>query len=248
MVEWFEDEFFWSAWEPYLFSASRMADASLETERTLKLLQVQGSAKILDVCCGIGRHALELARRGYLVTGVDRTRTYIEQARELARSENLTIEFVQADVRSLEGDEMFDAAIDMFTSFGYFDHDDDDIKVAANVCRALRPGGKFLIDLEGRELIARDFRKREWFRHDDGTLGLQEKTVRNDWERLNTKWILIRDGRVIRESDVSSRIYSGSEMRRLLMKAGFASVELYGNLEGAPYDENAARLISVATR
>lgn len=248
MAEWFEDEFFWSAWEPYLFSASRMADASLETERTLKLLQVQERAKILDVCCGIGRHALELARRGYLVTGVDRTRNYIERARELARSENLTIEFVQADVRSLEGDEMFDAAIDMFTSFGYFENDDDDIKVAANVCRALRPGGKFLIDLEGRELIARDFHKREWFRHDDGTLGLQEKTILDSWERLNTKWILIRDGRVIRESDVSSRIYSGSEMRRLLMKAGFASVELYGNLEGAPYDENAARLISVATR
>ncbi len=248
MAQWFEDEFFWSAWEPYLFSASRMADASLETERTLKLLQVQGGAKILDVCCGIGRHAFELARRGYLVTGVDRTRNYIERARELARSENLTIEFVQADVRSLKGDEMFDGAIDMFTSFGYFDKDDDDIKVAANVCRALRPGGKFVIDLEGRELIARDFRKREWFRHDDGTLGLQEKTVWDGWERLNTKWILIRDGRVVRESDVSSRIYSGSEMRRLLMKAGFASVELYGNLEGAPYDENAARLISVATR
>jgi SAM-dependent methyltransferase len=248
MVEWFEDDSFWSAWEPYLFSASRLSAASFETERIIELLGVHSGAKLLDVCCGIGRHTFELARRGFLLTGIDRTRPYIERAREQARREGLTIEFIHDDAKALRCAPVFDGALDMFTSFGYFDSEADDVKVASNVCRALRPGAKFLVDLEGRELIARDFRPREWFRHDDGSLGLQEKTVCDGWERLNTRWILIRDGKIVKESVVSSRIYSGSEMRRLLIAAGFSSVVLFGNLQGAPYDNYANRLIAVAAK
>lgn len=248
MDEWFEDDSFWSTWEPYLFSASRMSDVPYEADRIIKLMGVQRGAALLDVCCGIGRHALELARRGFPVTGIDRTRSYIERARAAAHREGLGLELIHDDVRALDRTDIFDGAADMFTSFGYFESEADDLKVAANVCRALRPGAKFLIDLEGRELIARDFRQREWFRHDDGTLGLQEKTVCDGWERLTTRWILIRDGKVVRESDVSSHIYSGSEMRRLLIQAGFSSVALFGNLDGAPYDDRATRLVTVATK
>jgi SAM-dependent methyltransferase len=243
MPAWHEDDAFWQLWEPYLFSPQRLRDAREEVDCAVKLLEIA-----LDACCGVGRHALEIARRGFAVTGIDRTRSYLARLRVAALSENLHIDLILADVRSFGVRAAFDGAINMFTSFGYFDNDGDDLRAAANVCDALRPGARFVIDTEGREPFARDFRKRDWYRHEDGTIGLQERTIRDGWERMDTRWILLRDGRVVRETMVSSRIYSGAEMRGLLLAAGFSAVRLYGNLCGAPYDDSAARLIAVASK
>jgi SAM-dependent methyltransferase len=248
MAPWYEDDGFWTEWGPYLFSSQRLNDAPAETDSAIRLLGVSSGARVLDVCCGEGRHSFELARRGFRVTGVDRTRAYLERLRSEALARDLRIDLILADVRSLHIRAAFDFAINMFTSFGYFESDREDFKAAANVREALRPGGKFLIDTEGREPFARDFRRRDWYRHDDGTIGLQERAIRDGWERMDARWILIRDGRVVRETRVSSRIYSGAEMRALLLAAGFRAVKLYGDLYGAPYDDLATRLIAVAVK
>lgn len=248
MTSWYEDDGFWSEWEPYLFSSQRLRDAAAEADCAFRLLELGPCARVLDVCCGGGRHALELARRGIRVTGVDRMRAYLLRLRADALARDLRIDLVSADVRSFGMRAAFDGAMNMFTSFGYFESDHDDLRVAENVLRALRPGGKFLIDTEGREPFARDFRKREWYRHEDGTIGLQERTIRDGWQRMDTQWILLRDGRIARETTVSSRIYSGAEMRDLLLAAGFRTVKLHGNLYGAPYDDCARRLVAVATK
>lgn len=248
MASWYEDDGFWNEWEPYLFSSQRLRDAAGEAECAVRLLGIVAGARVLDVCCGGGRHALELARRGIRVTGVDRMWVYLRHLRDKALSRNLSIDVILADIRSFHIKAGFDFAINMFTSFGYFQTDREDLTVAENVREALRPNGKFLIDTEGREPFARDFRRRDWYRHDDGTIGIQERIIRDGWERMDARWILIRDGRVVRETTVSSRIYSGAELRELLLAAGFRMVKLYGNLYGAPYDDNATRLIAVAAK
>jgi SAM-dependent methyltransferase len=161
-MAWHDDDSFWETWAPYLFSSERLRNAAYESEQVIELLQVTGGESILDLCCGTGRHSLELARRGHRVTGVDWTRAYIERARAEAAAVHLDIEFIQRDVRSLDMRERFDCAINMFTSFGYFESDQDNLRILTSVRDALKPGGRLLIETEGKEVMARDFREREW--------------------------------------------------------------------------------------
>ncbi len=247
-MAWHDDDQFWETWAPYLFSNERVRNATWETDYIVGLLEIPNGARVLDLCCGTGRHSIELARRGYSVTGVDRTHAYLERARTQAIAEGLKIEFVNCDVRSLNLSMSFDAAINMFTSFGYFDSEDDDLKVLRNVYAALRKSGCILIETEGKEVMARDFREREWWWHEDGSIGLQERKVSRMWDRMETRWILIRDRRIIWEGTVSSRIYSAVEFRRLIEMAGFSQVNIYGGLDGAPYDQYARGMIVVAVK
>jgi SAM-dependent methyltransferase len=231
-----------------LFSADRLHSASAEVDRIIELLEIAPGASILDSCCGVGRHALEFARRGYKVSALDRTRTYLERARALARAEGLTVEFVECDVRAFSRPAAFNAAINVFTSFGYFEEPADDLKVIQILYSTLRDGGRLLLDMNGKEVIARKFREREWHRHDDGTLGLEERKVRNGWEWIDSRWILIGTDGKKREETISTRLYSGSELKEMLKRAGFTTIRLHGNLAGASYDDRAERLVAIATK
>jgi SAM-dependent methyltransferase len=247
-MAWHDNDSFWETWAPYLFSSERLRNAAHELEQLIELLQVPRDARILDLCCGTGRHSLELARRGYQVTGVDWTRSYLDRARAQAAAENLEVKFLQCDARSMGMREQFDCAINMFTSFGYFDSDQDNLRVLACVRDALTPGGRLLIETEGKEVMARDFCERQWWWHEDGTIGLQERKVSGEWDRMETRWILIRDRQVVWDGMVRSHIYSAAEMRSLIEKAGFSRVTCYGSLDGAPYDQRATGLIAVAVK
>ncbi|HUA36488.1 MAG TPA: class I SAM-dependent methyltransferase [Candidatus Binataceae bacterium] len=246
MSEWFDDDSFWQNFEGWMFSPERIADARAEVERMVALLGIAGGARVLDLCCGVGRHSLEFARRGFLVTGVDRTRSYLEKARTAAAKEKLVIEFVESDMREFARPDTFDGAINFFTAFGYFDDPDDELKVARNLCASLNPGGRLLIDLVGKEIIARDFRPRDFNRRGD-VIMLEERRLLDGWKRLDCKWTLIR-GDERHESTLSLRLYSGAEVETLLRSAGFTKVELYGGLSAKPYDQSAQRLIAVATK
>ena len=248
MAAWYERDDYWETWAPYMFSAGRLQNASTEVDRIIQLLEIAPGASVLDFCCGIGRHSLEFARRGYAVSGVDRTRTYLQRARAQAMAEGLKVVFIQSDALSFSRPATFDAAVSMFTSFGYFEDPEDDFKVLQILHAALRGSGRLLIDLNGKEVIARKFRDREWHQHDDGTLGLEERKVRNGWEWIDSRWILMGPGGKAWEGTISIRLYSGVELTALLERAGFSVVQLYGNLAGEPYNDSAERLIAVATK
>ena len=248
MAAWHERDDFWTTWAPYIFSGERLRIATAEVDLTVQLLALRPGAAVLDLCCGVGRHCLELARRGYAVVGVDRTRAYLERARADASAEGLKVEFVESDARSFSRPASFDAAFSMFTSFGYFEDQADDLKVMQTLHAALRTGGRLLIDINGKEVIARKLVQREWRRHDDGTLGLEERKVRDGWEWIDSRWLLVGSGGKTWEGTISVHLYSGVELRELLKHAGFNAIQLYGNLAGAPYDELAERLVAVATR
>ncbi|NIT57732.1 MAG: methyltransferase domain-containing protein, partial [Aliifodinibius sp.] len=115
-------------------------------------LGIEASSPILDLGCGIGRHTLELAHRGFTVTGVDRTQTYLNKAREKARIGGLEVEFVQADMRSFRRTGAFEAVINLFSSFGYFENPEEDRRVVENVYDSLKPGGRFLVEMMGKEV------------------------------------------------------------------------------------------------
>lgn len=247
MKKWHDDDRFWKAWRPMMFTPARWDAVPAEVDAMLKLLKIKPGSRILDLCCGPGRHSLELARRGFVVTGVDRTRSYLGDARRLARKEKLDVEFLLADMRRFRRPREFDAVINMFTAFGYFRKQADDVRVAKNMAASLKPGGVLLMELMSKEICARIFRARDWHETPDGMLVLEERKVKSGWDWVDNRWILIRGGRR-RVFHVSHRLYSAAELGTLLKQAGFARVKSFGGLDGKPYDHDAQRMVLVARK
>jgi len=244
MAVWHEQDHFWETVP--MFGEEHWQRAPEQVEGVIALLGLEPGAAVLDLPCGVGRHSLEFARRGFRVTGVDRTAAYLAEARERAAAEGLEIEWVQADMREFVRPGAFDAAINLYTSFGYFEDPAEDLRVARNLCHSLKPGGALAMDLMGKEVLARIFQPRDWQELGDGAFYLQERSVARDWTWADNRWILIRPGGDRYEFSVSHRLYDGAGLRALLLAAGFETVDLYGELDGAPYDTRARRLVAVA--
>jgi SAM-dependent methyltransferase len=240
---WYEQDGFWQTFEPAIFDEQRLSLAAEEVEQIIALLALEPGRHVCDLWCGVGRHTLELARRGLVVTAVDRTRRYLESARSGARQAGLEIEFVQEDMRDFSRSEAFDAVVNVFTSFGYFDAQADDRRVVENAYRSLRPGGRLLLDMVGKEIIARIFQSRDWHETSAGTV-LYDRKVAQDWSRIENRWILIKDGHM-HEWRFSHQVYSAAELHTLLGGCGFRNMQAFGGLQGTPYDEKAERLVVV---
>jgi SAM-dependent methyltransferase len=244
--KWYEDKSLWKTVAPILFNQKRLGDTAGEVDQIIKLSDIRKGAKVLDLCCGIGRHSLELAQRGFKVVGVDLTEEYLAKARRRAKAEGLNIQFIRSDMSRFCLLDSFDTAINMFTAFGYFENPEDDRHVLTNVYRSLRKGGTLLIDFIGKEVIARIFREREWY-EENGVIILQEHKARQDWSWIDNRWIILKNGKQ-KEIRFGHRIYSAAEITALLKDCGFKSVSIYGDLAGADYDHNAKRLIATAKK
>lgn len=226
-----------------MFDEKRWAEVPAVVDSLLRLSGTRPGAAVLDACCGVGRHSVELAGRGFRVTGVDITRPYLEAAEESAAAAGVSPEFLRADIRSFRRPGAFDLALNLFTSFGYFATPEEDLAALANIRASLAPGGALVLETTGKETAARDFMEGEWFERAGWTV-LTEYKVIGDWEGLMNRWILLKGGERVDRSFVL-RLYSGLEMRRALSAAGFEEVEIYGSLAGAPYDEKATSLVAL---
>ena len=242
---WHDDDAFWRTFGPWMFTEERLEGTPAEVDAMVALLGLEPGGRVLDLGCGPGRHSLELARRGYAVTGVDRTGEYLSRARRKAKKEGLSVEFVKADMREFVRPGAFDAIINMMTAFGYFRDPEEDRAVLRNACASLAGGSHLLIELMGKEAMARKFRERDW-QERDGILMLEERSITEDWSWIDCCWIVIH-GTDRREFTVSHRLYSAAELRRLLIECGFAEVRCFGDLAGSDYDQNARRLVTLAT-
>jgi SAM-dependent methyltransferase len=246
MAEWFEDESHWSDLYPFLFADERLRAGEDEVDQLLTLVGIEPRDKaVLDLCCGPGRHAVPLARRGAQVTGVDRTRFHLGLARERTRLAGVSVELVEADMREFRRPAAYDLALSLFTSFGYFESREDDLLVLRNVRASLRPHGVFVIDVLGKEWIARHFQATRSRSLADGTLLIERNAVVDDWTRVENQGVLIRGGRV-RTFQLRLTVYSGLELKDRLGQAGFGAVAIYGGLDGSPYGLDAGRLVAVA--
>jgi len=248
---WHDDERFWETMREAMFPPETFERAGREVDAVLDLVDVPSDATVLDLPCGPGRHALEFARRGFDVVGVDATAPYVEEARERATDaaddgefERDALELREGDMREFRREGAFDLAVNLFTSFGYFEDRADDERVLGNVHESLAPGGAFVMQLASKETLARDFRERTWDDHADGYV-LEEHAIRDDWSWIENHWVVVADGET-REFDVSHRLYSAFELRERLRDAGFSTVAAYGDLDGSDYDHEAEALVVVA--
>ncbi len=245
-MEWFEDEDLWRELYPYVFPAERVAAAPGQVAQIVALTGVASGA-VLDLCCGPGRHAVEFGRRGFQVTGVDRSRFLLERARERADAAGVAVEWVRGDMREFARPAAFDLACNLFTSFGYFEREEDNLRVLRNIRESLRDGGTLVMDMVGRERIERQGMEPREARFADGAVLTQQPHVNADWTRLDNQWTVVKGGRS-RGYRFEHYLYSGQGLEERLLKSGFASVRLYGDLGGSPYGPEARRLVAVARK
>jgi ubiquinone/menaquinone biosynthesis C-methylase UbiE len=245
-IEWFDDDTFWRELYPFMFPEKRFADAVAQIGKVLKLIKPKGKA-VLDLCCGPGRWTISLAQKGFSVTGVDRTKFLLNVAKTKAKADKVKIEWVRVDMRDFLRPNSFDLVLSMFTSFGYFDKADEDQLVLRNMFTNLKAGGVCLIDVAGKEQVARIYQATTSEHKANGDLLVRRHRVTDAWFRIHNEWILIRRGRAT-TFKFHHTIYSARELQDRLEQAGFDDVKLFGSFQGDAYDQNALRLIAVARR
>ena len=226
------------------FADERFAATPDELDRILALTQCSGGS-VLDLCCGPGRHSVELARRGFQVTGVDRSSFLLGKAHEHAARSGASVEWVEQDMRNFVRPASFDLACSLFTSFGYFQDEQDDLQVLRNLYQSLKENGVLIIEVLGKERLARVWKDTMCTELADVSLVFQRPQIRDDWTRIRSEWTLVKEGRA-RSFTFEHTVYSGRELKDRLLNCGFKHVQLFGDQQGSPYGLDALRLIAVA--
>ncbi|MBF0249651.1 MAG: methyltransferase domain-containing protein [Alphaproteobacteria bacterium] len=205
-------------------STSAEVDAIIETARLDK------NAAVLDLCCGQGRHALELARRGFAhVTGVDRSSYLIRMARKRAKKLSRAVAFKEGDPRAVHvavGSQ--DAVCLMGNAFGYFDRDEDDLMVLKAVKMALKPGGTLVLDIVDGAWMRDHFETRSWEWIDQNQFVCRERGISADGERLISREVVTHAERgVIADQLYAERLYTRGAIAQLLETAGFRNIKFH---------------------
>ncbi|WP_379130724.1 class I SAM-dependent methyltransferase [Paenibacillus sp. sgz500958] len=243
MGEWYEDSF----GEDYLivYRHRDFGGARREVDKMIVWLNLPCGAKVLDLCCGMGRHSLVLAEAGYEVTGVDLSEPLLREAR--AQEGAGAVTWLRSDMRCLSLDGGFDAVVNLFTSFGYFEEDEEQLKVLREIRRMLKPGGKFIIDFLNPGYVIRN---------------LVPHSSREDSDNLIDEQRRIEDGYVKKDITLTSKadgtprcyqervkLYSLDAFRAMLAEAGLQLDMVHGNYDEDTYhEETSTRMIFVGVR
>lgn len=222
------------------------AEDSREAAHTLiEALELPPGARVLDVPCGDGRLALELAAAGMRVVGCDACAPLLAVAAESAVARRVQVAWEQHDMRALPHEGAFDAVVCFWGSLGYFD-DDGNRDQVAGMARALVPGGRVVIDTHVMETLLPGYEPQGWRRAGDVYV-LEERHLDHERGRIECRWTFMRGGTV--EERISSiRLYTYAELCTLLEEAGFGNFEGYGSLALEPFEVGATRLLLTATR
>jgi len=243
-------------WQEFFTSGSYTLLEDIPAERTqaqiefiLRELALEPGARLLDAACGIGRHSLPLSAHGLMVMGLDYTPAYLRHAvAGVARlTVNLPARFVRGDIRRLPLEPgTFQAVINLFTSFGYFDDDAEDQATLQEFARVLAPDGLLLLDVQNRDCIARHFLPTDWTPLSDGYL-LESRRWDARSGRIVSDWTFLRNG-VARTYTVTVRAYTCPEIERMLTIAGFEVMDLWGDWSGASLTLESRRIIVKARK
>ncbi len=221
-----------------------------EADGAVFLLKLEKGDKILDVPCGYGRHSIALAKKGFQVTGSDINQVHLKKAKQAAKEKGVKVEWKKENMLKLKYNEEFDACINMFYSFGFFEQESENFKALKKMFNSLKRGGKLLFHtdvnmqrvLKGKHLF-------EEIRHlqSGNTLVIVER-FNPKTKRMDGSWtILKKDGSKIK-NNYSMRVYSKEEFIGLCKKAGFKNAAACGEWNGKPYTEKSEDMIIVAEK
>ena len=245
MKDWWKTFFTRSGFPIAELTLTRHTEA--EVRELARVMPVARGARILDVACGMGRHSLRLAARGYRVTGLDYSSYYLAQARAAARRKRLRVDFVRGDMRRLPFVKEFDAAINLWTSFGYFLRQGDDLRALRSVRRALKPGGWLILEvIDGAGFAPDDF-PRQCFSKEGRLWALEEMQWQGgkDPAILSERIFIEPDGHV-RRGTTFVRMYSRARLKAALLRAGFDRVLFSGGLLERRLGAKPRRILALA--
>lgn len=209
-----------------------------EVNAFLNISQLKSSDTILDLCCGQGRHSLELANRGFqFISGIDRSRYLIRLARGRAQKKGYSIKFSEGDARKTRlPDQSFDCVMVMGNSFGYFEQQDDDLKVLQEINRLLHDGGMIYLDITDGSWMKKNFEKRSWEWISEEYMVCRERHLAKDNSRLISRELVIHSEKgVIADQFYAERLYNFEELESLLQAAGFETISKQDHYKGESF-------------
>lgn len=211
-------------------------------------LGIKRGDSVLDVGCGLGHHALEFARRGYLVVALDLALSMITRAAEDAQQRGLRINFLHKDIRDIGFEGTFDAVICVGTTFGFFD-DEQNRSVLQRLAHALKPGGRLLLDVVNRDFVIQSQPNLVWF-EGEGCVVMEESDFNFYSSRLHVKRTMMRDDGRQTDVDYNLRLYCVHELGQMLKQCGFVIREVSGQeaTRGCFFGAQSARIVLLAER
>ncbi|MEX2738237.1 MAG: methyltransferase domain-containing protein [Candidatus Wukongarchaeota archaeon] len=221
----------------YLKTDSDVVDDQNITKREVDLfseiLKLSPEDRILDLCCGQGRHSLELAKRDFQnVDGLDRSHYLIQKAKSIAKKEGLNVKFREGDARKLPyPSDTFDDVMILGNSFGYFETIENDMRVLKEVFRVLKPWGLLLLDVSDGKYLRENFQPRSWEWIDKNHFVCRERSLSLDKQRLISREIVnhVEKG-VIVDQFYAERLYNRESLTELLKEAGFSDITIHGSI------------------
>ena len=205
-----------------------------EVDVFLEALEPDKDANILDLCCGQGRHTLELARRGFTsVTGLDRSHYLITRARKLNRQNGMNVHFREGDARKLRfKNDNFDVVLIPGNSFGYFESLKEDRQVLEEVKRVLKPGGKLLVDVTDGQYMREHFEPRSWEWIDKNYFVCRERSLSKSGDQLVSREVITHVTKgVLADQFYAERLYTLDELRELLAGVGFSDIHEHMSIQ-----------------
>jgi SAM-dependent methyltransferase len=226
----FFDSYFLREYGSIVFDEER---TKKETDVIERVLGAKKDAAICDLACGTGRHAIEIAVRGYTdVTGIDAVDLLLRRARRDAKRAGVEVRFHKGDIRNIRRRARFDRIYNWFTAWGYYDHKTNR-RSLTNIRRALKPRGRFAMDLISRDHLMRMYQRRDWNEKDDGEVVLHDRDFDPATGLMRLTVTRIKGNRrTVRRID--HFVYSASELRRMMLAAGFRRVEVFGGDGATP--------------
>ncbi|MBI4651122.1 methyltransferase domain-containing protein, partial [Candidatus Desantisbacteria bacterium] len=206
---------------------------SHEIELFANILKLSPDDKVLDLCCGQGRHALELASRGFKnVEGLDRSHYLIQKAKSYARKEGFNIKFREGDARDLPfPPDAFDAIMILGNSFGYFETSNDDLRILKEIFKVLKPWGRLIIDVSDGKYLKKNFQPRSWEWIDKKLFVCRERSLSHDGQRLISREVITNvEKGVIADQFYAERLYTKDNLTELIKDAGFKDCIFHGEI------------------
>lgn len=230
----------------HMFTEER---AEKESAFVASALGLKAGASVLDLCCGQGRHSIQLAKRGLRVTSLDLNAGYLELAKQAAATAKVEIETVAADMRELPSEDKFDAIVNMYSSFGYLESEAEDLKVLESAAKALKAGGQLLLDMLNREWAIDNYIQNDWHTGADGTLYVERRDLDLATSRMHVHFIVVDSKGGRRESiGHNIRLYTLTEMTRLLERVGIRVTSVVGGFDSEDYGIVTRRMIIVGRK
>lgn len=242
--EWFKD---WFNTQEYLnvYQHRNENDAEKHIKLIFDNVKVFPGFNVLDMACGAGRHAILLAKKGLSVTAVDLSENLLKIAKQIAEKENLNIHFIQSDIRDFKTTVRFDLILNLFTSFGYFETDEENISVLKKAYNLLEVDGYFVLDFFNSYFLQQNLVEFSEENINDAIIH-QFRKIKND--RITKKIVITKDGE-ISTFEESVRMFTKDELIDILTKIGFDIYKTFGDFLGNEFDKlNSTRLILICKK